>query len=39
MITFIKRLICRKKPVEKKVLEKVEVKGKMRKKTARKSKK
>lgn len=32
MIKFIKRLIGCKKPVEKKVLEKVEVKGKMRKK-------
>lgn len=39
MIKFIKRLIGCKKPVEKKVLEKVEVKGRLKKKTAKKSKK
>ena len=39
LIMWIKGLFCRKKTCSKKVLEKVEVKGKMKKKTARKGKK
>lgn len=39
MIKWIKSLIKGKKPAQKKVLEKVEVKGKMKKKTAPKGKK
>jgi len=39
LINWIKRLFCRKKIAEKKVLEKTAVKGKFKKKTARKGKK
>lgn len=39
LINWFKGLFCRKKSTSKKVLEKTAVKGKFRKKTARKSKK
>lgn len=39
LLKWIKGLLCRKKPATKKVLEKTTVKGKFKKKTARKGKK
>lgn len=39
LIKWLKRLFCHKKTTEKKVLEKTAVKGKFKKKTARKGKK